>query len=59
MTVAKRKQKKRWLVRASCELSTTVEADDETEAILKADVIDISEWESAAWSEYEVEQCNT
>jgi hypothetical protein len=33
-----------------------VEADGQDEAILKADVIDISEWESAAWSEYEVEE---
>jgi hypothetical protein len=52
----KPKKKRRWLVRASCELSTTVEAADQIEAVLKADVIDISEWESAAWSEYEVEE---
>ena len=55
--MAKRKKPKmRWLVRANCEYSTTVEADTAEEAIEKADNMDLDDWESAAWSDFEAEE---
>jgi hypothetical protein len=45
---------KRFVVRANCEYSIAVEAVDESEALQKADVIPLKEWDTA-WSEREAE----
>ena len=45
----------KYLVRMSCEYSVLVEANTEDEATDKADVIDISDWDTA-WSGYEIDE---
>jgi len=44
-----------FIVRTNCEYSIEVEADNENEAMSKADKIDVATW-TQAWAPYEVEE---
>jgi hypothetical protein len=47
----------KFVVRASCEYLSTLEAENEEDAKRQAEALDpLTGWDSAAWSEIEVEE---